>query len=180
MTFRLLFISLITISIAACTSKSKNYDDVQKMFDTLTLKIKDGYRDTAYLNKTVREVYAYAQKHPKDTLAAKLLFQTAQQLEAHKMAEDAVRVLESIQKDFNQTAYAAKALLTEGFIYNNVLNDIDKAKSKYNEYLEKYHDLDTNLSRDVELELKNLGKSADDLIKEFEAKLKDEEKQPKN
>lgn len=180
MNIRFIFIALIALSFAACTSKTKNYNEVQQMFDTLTLKIKEGYRDTAYLNKTVREVKAYAHKHPKDSLAAKLMFQAAQQLEAHKLTQDAVEVLESIQKDFSETAYAAKALLTEGFIYNNVLNEYDKAKEKYNQYLEKYRDLDSNLTRDVELELKNLGKSADELIKEFEAKLKEAEKELKN
>jgi hypothetical protein len=50
---------------------------------------------------------------------------------------------------------------------------------KYNEYLEKYKNLDTNLSRDVELELQHLGKSAEELVREFEARI-EENKEKKN
>jgi hypothetical protein len=95
------------------------------------------------------------------------------------MADQAVQILEKIQKDFSESAYAAKALLTEGFIYNNILHNIDQAKVKYNEYLEKYKNLDTNLSRDVELELQHLGKSAEELVREFEARI-EENKEKKN
>ncbi len=175
--FALMF---LVITISSCTNKAKDYADIQKMFDTISIKLKEGYVDTTYLNKTVAEVNNYVNKHPKDTLAAKLLFQSAQQLEAHRLAEKAVKVLESIQKDFSETSYAAKALLTEGFIYNNVLHDYENAKVKYNEYLSKYKDLDSNMSRDVQLELQNLGKSADDLIKEFEAKLNEATQDKKN
>jgi hypothetical protein len=173
MIYRIALTTLVILFSIACSNRTKNYDDIQLMFDTLALKIKDGYRDTAYLNKTLNEVKSFAQKHPKDSLAAKILFQAAQQLEAHNLPEKAVQILENIQKNYSETAYAAKALLTEGFIYNNVLNDAEQAKAKYNEYLSKYRDLDKNLTRDVELELKNIGKSADELIKEFEAKLKE-------
>jgi virulence-associated protein VapD len=175
---RYLTYSLIVIGLfamASCTQKKNEYADIQKMFDTLGLKIQQGYIDTAYLNKTIAEVKQYADEHPKDSLAAKLLFQSAQQLESHKMADQAVQILEKIQKDFSESAYAAKALLTEGFIYNNILHNIDQAKVKYNEYLEKYKNLDTNLSRDVELELQHLGKSAEELVKEFEARIKESE-----
>jgi hypothetical protein len=171
---------LFTVVFSSCKHQSKDYAEIQKMFDTVSLKLKAGYVDTAYLNKTVAEVNRYATKHPKDSLAAKLLFQSAQQLGAHRMSEQAVEVLEGIQKDFSESAYAAKALLTEGFIYNNVIHDYEKAKAKYDEYLSKYKDLDSNISRDVELELQHLGKSADELIKEFEAKLNNLSENKKN
>ncbi len=178
--FKYLISLFLLFTIISCTHKVKDFAEIQKMLDTVSIKMKEGNSDTLYLNKTIIEIKQYAAKHQSDTLAAKLLFEAAQQLEAHHLSEKAVVLLDEIQTKFSNTLYAAKALVTEGFIYNNILHNYDLAKVKYEEYLTKYRNLDSNLSRDVELELHNMGKSAEDLIKEFETKLKEKEKQEKN
>lgn len=61
---------------------------------------------------------------------------------------------------------APQCLFLKAFVYENNMNDIEKARKYYEEFLEKYPDDD--FADDAEMSLKNLGKTPEELIKEFE------------
>lgn len=54
-----------------------------------------------------------------------------------------------------------------GFVYENDLNDLENAKQTYEAFLQKYPN-DPDFADDAQMALKNLGKSPEELIKEFE------------
>lgn len=56
------------------------------------------------------------------------------------------------------------------FIYENQLHGAEKAKKLYEEFMKKYPDHE--LAKDVKFSLDHIGKSDEELIKEFEAKQK--------
>jgi len=66
---------------------------------------------------------------------------------------------------------APQALFLAGFIYENDLKNLDKAKDMYNTFMKKYPN-DT-LAASVKFSLENLGKPADEIIKSFEGKEED-------
>jgi TolA-binding protein len=68
-----------------------------------------------------------------------------------------------------QHAQAPAALFLSGFIYENDLGDLEKAKAAYEDFIKRYP-TDTSYLDDVQVSLKNLGKSAEELIREFEKK----------
>ena len=72
--------------------------------------------------------------------------------------------------DFDKTP---QCLFLKGYIYENNLGDLDMAKSLYEEFLQKYPDDD--FADDAEVSIKNLGKTPEQLIKEFEEKQKAQE-----
>lgn len=62
---------------------------------------------------------------------------------------------------------APTALFMIGFVQENDLNDLNKAKATYELFLQKYPN-DPDFADDAQNALKMLGKSPDDIIKEFE------------
>lgn len=61
---------------------------------------------------------------------------------------------------------ARTALFMQGFIYENDLNDLAKAKETYEAFLQKYPN-DADYADDVKVALQMLGKAPEDIIKEF-------------
>jgi tetratricopeptide (TPR) repeat protein len=61
------------------------------------------------------------------------------------------------------------ALFMMAFIYENDLQNMTKAKETYEDFLKKFPE-DKDYADDAKMALKNLGKSPEDLIKEFEKK----------
>jgi TolA-binding protein len=59
-------------------------------------------------------------------------------------------------------------MFLKAFVYEDQLHDLNKAKKYYEEFLEKYPDSD--FADDARISLQNLGKSPEELIKEFEEK----------
>jgi tetratricopeptide (TPR) repeat protein len=81
----------------------------------------------------------------------------------------ALQLYYKVESQLPQHAQAPAALFLSGFIYENDLGDLDKAKGVYEDFLKRYPN-DPNYQDDVQMSLKNLGKSAEELIKEFEKK----------
>ncbi len=61
---------------------------------------------------------------------------------------------------------AKTALFMQGFIYENDLQDLEKAKKTYEFFLEKYPN-DPDYADDAQMALKTLGKSPEEIIKGF-------------
>jgi outer membrane protein assembly factor BamD (BamD/ComL family) len=61
---------------------------------------------------------------------------------------------------------APEALFFLGFVYDNQINDDTKAGTYYNDFLKKYPK--HVLAKDVEASIRNLGKTDEELIREFE------------
>lgn len=59
------------------------------------------------------------------------------------------------------------ALFMQGFIYENDLKNIEKAKAVYETFLKEYPD-DPDYTDDVRMSLKLLGKSPEEIVKSFE------------
>ena len=62
---------------------------------------------------------------------------------------------------------AKTALFMQAFIYENDLHDLDKAKTAYEDFLQKYPN-DPDFGDDAQIALKTLGKSPEELIQSFQ------------
>ena len=81
--------------------------------------------------------------------------------------EKAIGLYDSILANAPQHPKAATAQFMTGFIYANDMNELDKAKAAYEAFLQKYPN--DELAESAKMELENLGKSPEELIKKFEA-----------
>ena len=81
----------------------------------------------------------------------------------------AVQLYYKISEKMPEHPKAPTALFMQGFIYENDLKDLDKAKAIYESFLKRFPN-DADYADDAQMALKNLGKSPEEMIREFEKK----------
>ncbi|MEZ4925598.1 MAG: tetratricopeptide repeat protein [Saprospiraceae bacterium] len=83
------------------------------------------------------------------------------------LPEKSIELYRKVAEGAPDNKKAPTALFMIGFVYENDLNDLEKAKQVYETFLDKYPN-DPDFADDAQMALKNLGKSPEELIKEFE------------
>lgn len=156
---------MLLVIIASCKSEK------QKLADTISNKEKELMADSlkAIDRKKATDMIAlykdYAVKFPDDTLSPEYLFKAGDIANGIGSSREAIAFYKQCAEN-NSYRKRAVALFLEGFILENQLKDYFKARGIYNEFLEKYPD--HPLTDDVKYSLQNIGKSPEDLIREFE------------
>lgn len=129
--------------------------------------------DKAKAQKLVDSYNNFTGKFPQEAETANYLFKTAEVLRSLRKFNEAVGVYSKIGQDFPNFEKAPHSLFLEGFSYENDLNDLEKAKVRYQDFIKKYPEHE--LADDVQFSLDNLGKSPEDIIKGFEQNKEKEE-----
>lgn len=121
-------------------------------------------------SKIVKLYNQLATDYPDDPKAAEYLFKAGEISMSINMDFDAIGYFQRLERDYPKYDKAPHALFFQAFIWDNKLNDDGKAEFLYKQFLEKYptHEM----AKDAQFSLDNLGKSDEDLIKEFEQKQK--------
>jgi TolA-binding protein len=125
------------------------------------------------MDKTQTLVDAYlrfADKYPSDTNAPGYLFKAGDISMNLLDPNKAIQIFDRIMAEYPQFEKLPHCLFLKGFIYENELKNLDKARQIYQEFLVKYPNHD--FADDVQISLDNLGKSPEDLIKQFQEKTK--------
>ncbi|MFZ4520585.1 MAG: tetratricopeptide repeat protein [Bacteroidales bacterium] len=110
--------------------------------------------------------------HPKDSLAPGFLFKAANIAMNSGDGPKALTMFDQYIQNYPDKPKASLCLFFKAFVYENHLQDLDKARETYLLFLEKYPSDD--FAKDAKMALMNLGKSPDMLIREFEAKQKED------
>lgn len=114
----------------------------------------------------------YADEFPQDTESPEYLFKAGDMAMNLNMPRKAIVVFDRILTDYPDFEKAPQCLFLKGYVYENNLGDLQTAKSIYEEFLVKYPD--DEFADDAAVSIKNLGKSPEELIKEFEEQAKEE------
>lgn len=171
MTNKLLLIAFTSVSflmISCGSGKQKMQNDIeaaeQKLRnDSATSPDKQKAADV------IHQYLAYADKFQDDSMSAEYLFRAADLTNGIHQPDKAIELYQRIQR-YPTYSKTSVALFLQGFISETELNNIQKAKEYYEKFLKQYPD--HKLANDVRITLANLGKSPDELIKEFEVKAK--------
>ena len=110
----------------------------------------------------------FAKQNPNDSQSPEFLFKALDvavgvNAEGPQKAIDIANVLIEKYPDFEMTPMA---MFIKGFVYENMMNDNDKALDTYRNFLERYPK--NPMAADVEASIKNIGIPLDELIKTFE------------
>ncbi len=165
----LLFIApaLIMLLVIACKSpRDSIVDKIQDIENKLyadTTKFEIDQEMAAALTAAYED---FVQQFPADTDAAPYLFKAADIYRSTKKFGRALTTYNRIEREYPDYDKAAHSLFLQGFIYETNLADLDKARQKYNSFLEKYPDHD--LADDVQFSIKNLGLTPEEIIRQFE------------
>jgi len=167
---RYLFLCLLSVVLFSCTSsRDKEASEIRKNLEQVNKSFADNHLDTATARKTVQSIDAFIQKYPQDSLSSKYLFELGMLYQKQRDFDKAISTFDKCYTEYPNSKEASQAVFLQGFLYANVLNNLDKAKEKYQLYLDKYSAVDAKMTNDVKLELDNLGKSPDELLEEIQA-----------
>lgn len=110
----------------------------------------------------------YANSFPDDTLSATYLYKSADLYIGMKNYGAAMKSYEKIIQQYGRFSKMSYCIFLAGFNAENNLHDLKTAKKYYELFLEKYPN--APMADDVRFSLQNLGRSLDDIVKEFEQK----------
>ena len=164
----LLFIAGILLLLTSCgPSREKSVLKIQDLEKRLFApeavsfdKVKADSLLTLYLN--------FVKDHPKDSLAPQYLFKAAGISMNSGDGTKALNLYDQFLKDYPDHPHAAMSLFFKGFVYENILRNLESAKEAYLQFIEKYPNDEFN--DEARLALQNLGKTPDQMIREFEAR----------
>lgn len=156
----------VLILLAACNGgreeKLSKIKDLESRLLQDSLKAKD---EVAAYNLQVAYT-EFAEKYPTDSLAPEYLFKAANLSMSLNWGKSAMDILDKFTSIYPDHKRAAEAMFYKGFVYDNQLNDDAKAGEFYRAFLKKYPNHE--FASSAEASIKNLGKTDEELIREFE------------
>lgn len=108
----------------------------------------------------------FASKYAKDSLAPDYLYKAAGLAVGFNRGTQAVELYETIISTYPEYRRIPECYFMEAFAYENAIGNIGKASEYYNKFLLKYPEHD--LADDARAAIKFLGKSPEEMVKEFE------------
>ncbi|MCF8217820.1 MAG: tetratricopeptide repeat protein [Bacteroidales bacterium] len=165
----LILIAAVAVMIlGSCTSDQETLKDE---IDEIESNLFDNPKETMDKDSArilVDKYVKYAEKNPEDSLALDYMFKAARVEVALGNYKDGLDLLNQIEEDYEGADEIARILLLKGIIFEDNLDNPEKAAENYRKLIEKYPD--NEYARDAQHLLDNLGKSLQDLIDEFEKK----------
>ena len=164
----LFFFGSLILSACSDSGKDKDIQTIgaleKKMFGDSLQSPKPGVVDSL-----LTEYAEYAQAYPKDSLAPVFLFKAGELSLSTNQGRKALGYFDQVCRLFPESEKASYALFMKGFICDGPLQDTAKAREYYTQFVQKYPQ--HPLSADAFFSIRNLGKTDEELIREFEAKL---------
>lgn len=173
-----LLLGLVAISVMSCNFHDQRKKDADEALNKANQVLTSNNPDSSVVKEAREAVESFVRRFPEDSLSPSFLFELALVYEKHRQYDSAINTLQRVYSYYPSSKQSSKALFLEGFIYANVLNQLDKAKEKYELYLEEYSAIDARITNDVRMELQNLGKTPEEILKEIEEKSKQDSLQP--
>ncbi len=169
--------SIVVLSICslflfvACNPKKSHLEEISNLEKELFDTAKKGI-DEPKAMLLVDKYVAFADKFKDDSLAPMYLFKGAEIcMNIHK-GQRAIDLFARVMKDYSSYKNVPEALFLTAFTFENVMEKYQDAEKNYKLFIEKYPD--HSLKQQAELSLQHLGKTPDELVAEFEAKLNED------
>lgn len=164
---------LAIIVMAACTSpQAKLKLEIEGMEDVLFADA-NKMIDKTEAGELIDKYVEYGDSFPESQEAPQMLFKAGDMAMNLNMPNKAIEIFDRIMNTYPDYEKAPQCLFLKGYIYENNMGDLTKAKAIYEAFLQKYPD--DEFADDAAVSIKNLGKSPEELIKEFEELQKEQE-----
>ena len=171
MKFKFLFAAALFSSfLFSCKPESDREAD--KIKETAKQLMNDSTRT---LNRTLAEQQlkayeTFMEKFPEDQRNEEFLYKAAELAGTMGKTAVALDYYHSFYEKYPKSVKAPYALFLQGFIYEEQLKNIDRARELYTAFLASYPDHE--LAKSARFSLDNLGKSEEEVIRMFEEKNK--------
>jgi outer membrane protein assembly factor BamD (BamD/ComL family) len=162
---------LVMLGTQSCRDPSSSPVEIKgriaKMESEFLVSDKSIRQDSSAL-ELLRLYDAYANSFPSDTLAPEYLFKAGELCNGMEDYRKAVAYFEMYAENYPSEKRAADVIFLQGFIHENQFKNFEKARVLYESFLEKFPG--HPLAKDIRIALANLGKTDEELIRDFEKK----------
>ena len=134
--------------------------------ETRLFEAENGF-SRAGVDSLILEYQDFAEAWPDDSLAPVYLFKAASMIMNLQDGPGAIALFDEIRTSYPDYEKAPLCLFFTGYVQENILGDIDQARETYTLFIETYPDHD--FADDAQASIKNLGKTPEQMIEEFEA-----------
>ena len=182
---KIFFFSIIMLSLSSCSSDQSGPDKINKTDNahdsilkiireteaSIQNNMKNSILDPALASMAVKNYMLYSEKFPDDTATAMFLFKASDVYSSamHQYDQSTV-ILDRIISKYPSFRKLPICYFQMGVLYDDYLNDDKKAKEWYEKFIAKFPS--HQLVPQVKTLITYLGRSNDDLLKEFEKKNK--------
>ena len=175
-----LFALLIAFVMASCNNGNKKsgtdkiteaqyIQQIDSMEKILYAHPDSGFNKDAAL-KTVNVYSNMVKDYPLTSLAPDYLFKAGEISSSLNNSKEAIGFFKNAYDNYPDFKKSAYCLFLQAFIYENQLHQLGEAEQLYREVIKKFPT--EKIAQDAEASIANLGKTDEELIKEFEAKNK--------
>jgi tetratricopeptide (TPR) repeat protein len=168
--YSILLVVLFVMMVQACkTPEQKLLERISELEKELFSELKptlDREKAFALVNAYVE----YAMRRPKEERSVDFLFKAGDISMNSGHPERAIELYSRIYNDYPDYDKRPESLFLKGFIYENLMGNLTKAEETYRNFIELYPEHD--LADDAEMLIEHLGKSPEELVREFEERLK--------
>ena len=175
----LFFLACIMLFVASCSNNNSpapteafKTDARAKMINNIKNEETEMHKSMQLNNVTatlaIKAYDDFAKQFPDDSLAPDFLFKAGEITTAIHQYPQSLMYYQNITKNYPKYKLYDVSLYLQGFLLDNYLNDDIKAKVIYEEVIAKYPN--SSYANDARAAITNLGKSDEDLIKEFKKK----------
>jgi TolA-binding protein len=163
----LLFVSIF---VFACSSPQREKKAAIVKMEEELFSDANKMIDRQKANDLIKLYIAFTDEFPGDDDTPDYLFKAGDMAMNLSMPQKAIQIFDRILKDYPDFEKAPQCLFLKGYVYENEIGDLNAAKKIYEDFIAKYPD--DEFADDAAVSIKNLGKSPEELIKEFEEQTK--------
>jgi len=164
----MMFVGFVIVS---CSSPQ------QRMKSSIEEQEKDFFAsqpgDTKLAGVLINSYIDFVDNYPSDKEAPEFLFKGADIAMNMNRPQQAIKLFQRIIAEYPDFDKLPQCLFLQGYVYENNLGNLQKAKEIYQDFLKKYPN--DEFADDAKVSLKNLGKTPEQLIKEFEEESREKE-----
>lgn len=159
-------LAIFSFVMVSCGSNKES--DLKKVTDLEKSTGSKAYSDKAKGEELIATYDEFVKKYPKDTASARMLFESGRLSMNLGKGKNAITYFDKIITDFPDYSKSPDCMFLKAFVYDDMLKDLINAKKYYQAFIDKYpkHDF----ADDAQASINNLGKTPEQLIKEFENK----------
>jgi TolA-binding protein len=161
-----LALSLALFLVSCGANREQSLQDIKEAENNLYANEGAFLFNDSLANITLEAYLDYVSNFPQDSLSADYLFKAADLYRAKHEFDKAIATFDRVAKDYPAYEKVPQTVFLQGFIYENDLKDLPKAKERYEFFIQQYPQ--HQLARDVQFSLNNLGKTPEQIIQEFQ------------
>jgi tetratricopeptide (TPR) repeat protein len=158
-----IILASVVVAMSSCQSKMEKLEEVV-FSDEFSYDTKGVSQATELMDLYIKK----AEAEPKAAKAPDWMFKAAELAMNLEKTQQALELYNKIIYTYPDYEKSPECLFLMAFIYENNVQNYGKAKDLYEQFLKQYPDHE--FADDAAFSLQNIGKSPEELMREFEAK----------